>query len=75
MAQHQRADEELKVQSTKSDPTLPMKVLDIAQQVMPPPGFLGVMACLWKDPSLEKTHEAPLDPLQIAAVIEPLWQQ
>ena len=30
MAQCQRADEELKVQSTKSEPTSPMKVLEIA---------------------------------------------
>ena len=48
-----------------------MKVPEIAWQVMPPPGFLGVMACLRKDPSLEKTHEAPPDPLLIAAVMEP----
>ena len=48
-----------------------MKVLEIAQQVTPPPGFLGVMAYLRKDPLLEKTHEAPPDPLQIAAVTEP----
>ena len=36
----------------------------------PPPGFLGVMVCLWKDPLPEKVHEAPPDPLQIASVIE-----
>ena len=71
LAQCQRADEELKVQSTKSEPTLPMQALEIAWQVTPPPGFLGVMACLWKNPSLEKAHGAPPDPLQIAAVIEP----
>ena len=29
------------------------------------------MACLWKDPLLEKACEVPLDPLQIAAVVEP----
>ena len=71
MVQCQRADEELKVQSTKSEPTLPMKVLEIAWQVTPPPGFLGVMTCLWKGPSPEKAHEAPPDPLQIVAVMEP----
>ena len=71
MAQCHRADEELKVLSTKSEPTLPMKVLEIALQVSPPPGFLEVMTCLWKHPSPEEAHEAPLDPLQIAAVIEP----
>ena len=72
MVQCQRADEELKVPSTKSDPTLPMKVLEIAQQVTSPPGFLGLMACLQKEPSLEKAHEAPPDYLQIAAVMEPI---
>ena len=71
MAQCQREDEELKVPCKKSEPTLPTKVLEIAQQVTPPPGFLGVMACLRRDPSLEKAHGAPLDPLQIAAVMEP----
>ena len=29
------------------------------------------MACLQKDPSPEKAHEVPLDPLQMAAVVEP----
>ena len=29
------------------------------------------MAWLWKDPLPEKVHEAPPDPLQIAALIEP----
>ena len=48
-----------------------MKVLEIALQVTPSPGFLGVMACLWQDPSLEEAHEAPPDPLQVATVIEP----
>ena len=48
-----------------------MKALEIAQQVTPPPGFLGVMACLQKDPLPEKAHEAPPNPLQIAAVMEP----
>ena len=71
MARCQRADEELKVLSTKSEPTMLTKALEIAWQVTPPPGFLGVMACLQKDPLLEEAHEAPLDPLQVAAVIEP----
>ena len=48
-----------------------MKVLEIAWWVTPPPGFLGVTACLQKNPSLEKAHEVPLDPLWIAAVMEP----
>ena len=70
MVRCQWAGEGLKVQSTKSEPTSPMKVLEIAQQVTPPLGFLGVMACLWKNPSPERAHEAPPDPLWIAAVME-----
>ena len=53
MAQHQKADEELKVLGTKSEPTLSTKVLVIAWQVSPPPGFLRVTACLQRDPLLE----------------------
>ena len=71
MVQCQWADEELKAQNIKSEPTSPTKVLDVAQCVTPPPGFLGVTACLWRSPSLEKAHDVPLDPLQIAAVMEP----
>ena len=71
MVQCQWADEELKAQSTKSEPTTPTKILEIAQWVTPPPGFLGVMAYLQKSPLPEKAHDVPLDPLQIAAVMEP----
>ena len=71
MVQCQWADEELKVQSTESEPTSPMKVLEIAWQVTLPPDFLGVMACLRKDPSPEEAHEVPPDSLRIAAVVEP----
>ena len=71
MVQHQWADEELKSQSTKSESTSPIKALEIAWQVTPPPGFLGVMACLWRNQSPEKACEAPPDPSQIAAVMEP----
>ena len=70
MVQCQQVDE-LKVQSTKSEPTSPTKVLEIAQQVTPPPGFVGVTACLWRDPLPEKAREVPPDPLRIAAVMEP----
>ena len=71
MVKCQQADEKLKAQSTKSEPTSPTKVLEIAWWVTPPPGFLRVMACLWKDPLLEKACEVPPDPLWIAAVMEP----
>ena len=48
-----------------------MKALEIAQQATLPPGFLGVTACLQRDPSLEKDCEVLPDPLRIAAVVEP----
>ena len=71
MAWCQRAEEELKVLSTKSEPTSPMKEQEIAQWVTPTPCFLGVTACLQKDPLPEKACEVPPDPLWIAAVMEP----
>ena len=67
----QWADEELKAQNIKSEPMSPTNVLDIAQQVTPPSGFLQVKACLWRSPSLGKAHDVPPEPLQIAAVMEP----
>ena len=48
-----------------------MKALEIAQQVTLPQGFMGVATYLWRDPSLEKAHEVPPDPLRIAAVMKP----
>ena len=48
-----------------------MKVLEIAWQVTLPPGFLGVTACLQRDPLLEKAHEVPPDPIRIASVMKP----
>ena len=38
---------------------------------MLPPDFMGVTACLQRDPSSEKVHEVPQDPLRIAAVLWP----
>ena len=52
----------------RSEPT---GMLETLQQVMPPLGFLGVMTCLWGDPSPVDAPEAPPDPLQLAAVMEP----
>ena len=36
-----------------------------------PPGFTGVTACLWKDPSLEEVYEVPQDSLGVAALLVP----
>ena len=63
MAWCQQANEELKAQNIKSEPTSPTKMLDVAQHVTPPPGFLGVMACLWRSSSPEKACDVPPAPL------------
>ena len=70
MVQQQWPDES-KVQIIKSEPLSPTEELDIIQQVMLPPSFTGVTACLQRDPSLEKVYEVPQDPLRIAAVLGP----
>ena len=71
MAQQQRAEEKLKIENMRSESTLPTSALEITQQVIPPPGFLGVMACLCRDPLPVDVHEAPPDPIKIAAMVEP----
>ena len=38
---------------------------------MPPPRFLGVMACLRRDKSLEGVCEVPPDPLTIGVMSDP----
>ena len=52
-------------------PTSPIGPLEIAWQVTPPLGFQGVLSCLQRDPLPVAAHKAPLDPLQLAAVVEP----
>ena len=70
MVQQQWADES-KVQSIKSESPSPTKELEMTWQVMLPPGFMGVTACLQGDPLLEKVPKVPQDPLRIAAVLGP----
>ena len=71
IAQCQWAEDKSKAQNTKSEPTSPTRVLDVAWHVTPPPGFQGVTACLRRSPSPKKAHDIPPDPLQITAVLEP----
>ena len=58
-------------QITKSEPLSPTRELEMVQQVMLPPGFMGVTACLQRDQSLEKVYEVPQDPLRMTAVLVP----
>ena len=53
--------EEQKVMTTLQEP--PTKELDIVQQTMLPPSFLGVMACQCRNQLLEGVCEVPPDPL------------
>ena len=71
MPQHQWVEEQLQIQNTRSEPTLPTGTLEIVWQVTPPPGFHRVMACLQRDLSPVDAHEASPGPLQLAAVVEP----
>ena len=59
---------------TKSGPPSPTKELEMVWQVMPPPGFMGVTACLQRDPLPEKVHKVPQDPLRMAAVLAPTME-
>ena len=70
MAQQQKPNES-KAQITKSEPPSPKKELEMVWQVMLPPGFIGVTACLQRDQSPEKVHKVPQDPLRMAAVLVP----
>ena len=38
---------------------------------MPPPSFISVTACLWRDQSPEEVCEVPLDPLTIEVILAP----
>ena len=66
-----RAEEELQTQNARSEPTLPTGTLKTAWQMTPPQAFWGVMVCLWRDLLLVDAYEAPLDTLQLAALVEP----
>ena len=56
-----------------TQPELPpsTKELGIIQQVVPPPGFLGVTACLWRDQLMEGVCKVPQDPLTIEVILAP----
>ena len=50
--------------TTQLEPSLPTKELEVAQQVMLPPGFARVTACLQRDQLLEGVSNP--DPLRMA---------
>ena len=62
---------DLKMQVMKSEPPSPTRELEMVRQVMLPPGFTGVTACLLRDQSPEKVYNVPQDPLRMTAVLVP----
>ena len=64
--------DESRAQSTSSEPPSPTRELEVVWQVMLPPGFMGVTACLQRDPSPEMVHKVSQDPLSIAATLGPM---
>ena len=57
--------------TTLQEPPLPTQEFKIIWHAMPPPSFLGVMACLRRDQSLEGICEVSLDPLMIGVMSAP----
>ena len=67
--QHQRAEEHL--QTAELHPMSPPKSPKLVQEIAPPLGFTGVVACLWSDPSPMVTIKAPMEPMQLGIMAEP----
>ena len=68
-AQCQRAEEHL--QATELDPMSPPKSPELVQEITLPPGFMGVVACLWRNPLPTATIEAPMELMQPEIMAEP----
>ena len=50
---------------------LPTSKSEIVWQVMPPPGFISVTACLQRDQLPEGVCKVPLDPLMVGVISAP----
>ena len=48
----------------------PPKSPKLVQEIAPPPGFMGVVACLQRDPSPMATIETPMEPMQLEIMAE-----
>ena len=53
------------------EPPSPTKESEIVWQMMPPPGFIGVAACLHRDQLPEVVCEMPPNPLRMAVLSGP----
>ena len=49
----------------------PTQELEVIWQVTPTPSFLGVMACLRRDQSLEEAHAVSLNQLAVGVISAP----
>ena len=61
----------LKMTTTPQETPSPTQELEVVQQVTLTPGFLGVMACLRRDQSLEGAHKVSLNPLVVGVMSAP----
>ena len=48
----------------------PPKSPKLVQEIAPLPGFMGVVACLWRDSSPMVTIKAPMEPMQLGIMAE-----
>ena len=68
-AWHQRVEECL--QTAELHPMLPPKSPKLVQEIALPPGFMGVVACSWRDPLPTAAVKAPMEPMQPEIMAEP----
>ena len=59
------------LQAAELDPVSPPKSPKPVQEIAWPSGFMGVVVCLWRDPSPTATIEAPMEPMQPEIMMEP----
>ena len=57
--------------TTPQETPSPTQKLEVVWKVTLTPSFLGVIACLRRDPSLEEAHEVPLNPLAVGVMSDP----
>ena len=49
----------------------PPKSPKLVQEIMLPPGFMGVVACLQRSPPPTTSAKAPSEPMQLEIMVEP----
>ena len=59
------------LQAAELDPILPPRSPEVVQEIVLPPGFMGVVACLQRDPLSMATIKAPMEPMQLEIMVEP----